>query len=191
MSDRTTVDPVQFASLHAGLERGGQTLASPVAPALDHVIDLLASTLERLCSQAVEVDQRVTTLQNDVLETEEKLKRFYRMDEDGVAAVDDLRKERIADPKHARNEAMDVLERIPRSRIGSRSLDPALIEVFSRVMRDNITAGEIPFRKTYISSLADRIEMDDRGFRIVADNGQAKIDNVIEPRAKRKAENHA
>jgi hypothetical protein len=34
-------------------------------------------------------------------------------------------------------------------------------------MRDNITTGEIPFRKAYIRSLVDRIEVDDHVVRIV------------------------
>ncbi|WP_142113856.1 hypothetical protein [Bosea sp. AK1] len=36
-------------------------------------------------------------------------------------------------------------------------------------MRDNITAGEIPFRKAYIRSLVDRIEVDDHVVRIIGD----------------------
>jgi site-specific DNA recombinase len=34
-------------------------------------------------------------------------------------------------------------------------------------MREKLTAGEIPFRKAYLASLVDRIEVDDREVRIV------------------------
>jgi site-specific DNA recombinase len=34
-------------------------------------------------------------------------------------------------------------------------------------MREKLTAGEIPFRKAYLASLVDRIEVDDREARIV------------------------
>lgn len=93
---------------------------------------------------AAEVDQRMTALQSDVTEAEAKLKRLYRMVEDGLTERDDLLRERIADLKLARDKAKAALDRITQSRIGPRSLDPALIDAFNRVMRDNITTGEIP-----------------------------------------------
>ena len=99
----------------------------------------------------------------------ELVEQFYRMVEDGVTEMDDLLKERIADLKLARDKAKAALDRITQSRIGPRSLDPALIDAFSRVMRDNITTGEIPFRKAYIRSLVDRIEVDDHVVRIIGD----------------------
>ena len=36
-------------------------------------------------------------------------------------------------------------------------------------MRDNITTGEPPFRKAYIRSLVDRIEVDDHVVRSIGD----------------------
>jgi hypothetical protein len=36
-------------------------------------------------------------------------------------------------------------------------------------MSENITTGEIPFRKAYIRSLVDRIEIDDHVVRIIGD----------------------
>ena len=131
--------------------------------------ELLASTLERRMRHAAEVDQRMTALQSDVTEAEAKLKRLYRMVEEGLTELDDLLKERIADLKLARDKAKAALDRITQSRTGPRSLDPALIDAFSRVMRDNITTGEIPFRKAYIRSLVDRIEVDDHVVRIIGD----------------------
>ena len=46
-------------------------------------------------------------------------------------------------------------------------LSPIVIERFTRTMREKLTAGEIPFRKAYLASLVDRIEVDDREARIV------------------------
>lgn len=34
-------------------------------------------------------------------------------------------------------------------------------------MRDKLTTGEIPFRKAYTGSIADRIEVDDHQIRII------------------------
>ena len=44
---------------------------------------------------------------------------------------------------------------------------PAQIEQFGRVMRQNLTTGEILFRKAYLGSIVDRIEVDDREVRIL------------------------
>ena len=135
----------------------------------DRLTALLSSILERRVRQAAEVDQRVAALQSDVSEAEEKLKRLYRMVEDGLTELDDILKERIADLKLGRDKAKAALDRITRGQSGARILDPALIDAFSRVMRDNITTGEIPFRKAYIRSLVDRVEVDDNVVRIVGD----------------------
>ena len=45
-------------------------------------------------------------------------------------------------------------------------IDPALIECFGRTMRENFTTGSVPFRKAYLQSLIDRIEVDDHQIRI-------------------------
>ncbi len=38
---------------------------------------------------------------------------------------------------------------------------------FARAMREKLSSGEIPFRKAYIRSIVDRIEVDDRCIRIM------------------------
>lgn len=43
---------------------------------------------------------------------------------------------------------------------------PALLEQFGRSMRENITSGSIPFRKPYLQSLIDVIEVDNTPIRI-------------------------
>ena len=54
--------------------------------------------------------------------------------------------------------------------IASSQHDPA-------IMRQNITTGPIPFRKAYIKSVVDRIEVDDHAIRIIGD--QATLEQVI------------
>lgn len=49
-------------------------------------------------------------------------------------------------------------------------IDPALIESFGRTMRENLTTGSTPFRKAYLRSLIDIIEVDDAQIRIKAVN---------------------
>ena len=42
-----------------------------------------------------------------------------------------------------------------------------MIERFTRTMREKLTTSDIPFRKAYLGSLIDRIEVDDQEVRIV------------------------
>ena len=42
-----------------------------------------------------------------------------------------------------------------------------LIEPFGRMMRENLTTGQVPFRKAYLGSIVDRIEVDDTEIRIL------------------------
>ena len=41
-----------------------------------------------------------------------------------------------------------------------------MIESFGRTMRENLTTGSTPFRKAYLRSLIDVIEVDDEQVRI-------------------------
>ena len=45
-------------------------------------------------------------------------------------------------------------------------IDPTLIEQFGRTMRENFSTGTVPFRKAYLQSLIDVIEVDDAQIRI-------------------------
>jgi hypothetical protein len=45
-------------------------------------------------------------------------------------------------------------------------IDPALLEQFGRTMRENFSSVSIPFRKAYLQSLIDVIEVDDTQIRI-------------------------
>ena len=45
-------------------------------------------------------------------------------------------------------------------------IDTALIERFGRNMREKFTAGSVPFRKAYLQSLIDIVEVDDNQIRV-------------------------
>ena len=62
---------------------------------------------------------------------------------------------------------------LERAQAGARppvEVSPMAVEQFGWTMRENLTTGEIPFRKTYLGSLADRVEVDDSEIRIVGRN---------------------
>ena len=49
-----------------------------------------------------------------------------------------------------------------------------MVVSFSRFMRENVATGAIPFRKAYIQSVVDRIEVDDGVVPIVNDKATLK-----------------
>ena len=44
---------------------------------------------------------------------------------------------------------------------------PVMVERFGQAMRERLTTGAVPFRKAYLGSIVDRVEVDDREIRIV------------------------
>jgi site-specific DNA recombinase len=68
--------------------------------------------------------------------------------------------------KTDRDRAKAALERAKSQSSQAIQIDPALLEQFGRSMRENITSESIPFRKAYLQSLIDVIEVDDAQIRI-------------------------
>lgn len=145
----------------------------------DHLVDhlfqpdrltlMLAGLAAGRAERALEVDTRITTLQTEATQAEDRLKRLYKMVEDGVTDLDDLLKERIAALKLERDRATAALERIRALAAPPTTLEPEAIERFGRLMRESVTSGDIPFRKAYIQSVVDRVEVDDDLVRIIGD----------------------
>ena len=133
----------------------------------ERLTTLLSSLAGRRAEKAAAVDRRLAALAREAEEADERLRRLYRLVEDGRDGVDDILKARMADLKLAREKAHAALER---ARSGTRAVEdisPIVIERFARTMRENLTTGEVPFRKAYLGSLLDRIEVDDGEVRIV------------------------
>ncbi|WP_192643174.1 recombinase family protein [Bosea sp. OAE506] len=153
----------------------------------DHLVDhlfqpdrltvMLTGLAAGRAERALEVDTRITTLQTEASQAEDRLKRLYKMVEDGVTDLDDLLKERIAALKLERDRANVALERIKAQATPPTALEPEAIERFGRLMRENVTAGDIPFRKAYIQSVVDRVEVDDDIVRIIGD--KATLEQAI------------
>jgi site-specific DNA recombinase len=86
--------------------------------------------------------------------------------EDGLTDLDEVLKDRLANLKTDRDRAKVALD-ATKSRIASAVyIDPALIERFGRSMREKFTVGSIPFRKAYLQSLIDVVEVDDDQIRV-------------------------
>ena len=130
----------------------------------------LAMILSSLSSQRSEkadaVNARVTALHREVTDADDKLKRLYRLVEDGMTEMDDVLKDRLNSLKADRDRAKAALERAKSQSSHAIRIDPALLQQFGRSMRENITSGSIPFRKAYLQSLIDVVEVDDAQIRI-------------------------
>jgi Recombinase zinc beta ribbon domain len=127
---------------------------------------ILSSLSSRRSEKADPVNARVTALQREVTDADDKLKRLYRLVEDGMTEMDDVLKDRLNSLKADRDRAKAALERAKSHSSQAIQIDPAMLEQFGRTMRENFSSGSIPFRKAYLQSLIDVIEVDDTQIRI-------------------------
>jgi hypothetical protein len=127
---------------------------------------LLSSLQARRAEKADSANQRIMVLQREVTEAEDQLKRLYRLVEDGVTDLDEVLKDRLNSLKADRDRAKAALDAAKTQRVADISIDPALIESFGRTMREHLTSGSVPFRKAYLRSLIDVVEVDDAQVRI-------------------------
>ena len=127
---------------------------------------VLASLSSRRAEKAESLNGRLIALQREVTDSEDRLKRLYRLVEDGLTNLDEVLKDRLDALKSDRDRAKAALERAREHSESPIQIDPALIERFGRTMRESFTTGSVPFRKAYLQSLIDRIEVDDHQIRI-------------------------
>jgi len=86
--------------------------------------------------------------------------------EDGLTGVDEVLKDRLNALKADRDRAKDALERAKQHSAAPIRIDPGLIERFGRAMCENFSSGSVPFRKAYLQSFINVIEIDDQQVRI-------------------------
>jgi site-specific DNA recombinase len=113
------------------------------------------------------VDRRLITLQREVADCDDRLRRLYRSIEDGIVELDDILRERTAALKSEREQAKAALDRA-RAQCGSvTTIDSAKIDAFARLMNEKLDTGDTNARKAYIRSIVDAIEADDNAIRII------------------------
>ncbi|MEY9387564.1 site-specific DNA recombinase [Bradyrhizobium japonicum] len=132
----------------------------------ERLAEILSSLSSRRAEKEDAVNARVTTLQRQVTDADDKLKRLYKLIEDGVTEIDDVLKDRLNTLKADRDRSKAALERAKSHSSNAIRIDPALLERFGRTMRENFVAGSIPFRKAYLQSLVSVVEVDDTTIRI-------------------------
>jgi site-specific DNA recombinase len=150
------------------MDRLDQLMTGQIADYLlvpDRVADLLAEIVNRRAMAGGEVRDRIDQLSREASTAEDKLRRLYALVEDGVTDLDEVLKVRLADIKADRDRARSALDCIKGQSPAAR-IDRAKIERFGSLMRQNITTGDVPFRKAYLRSFIDAVEVDDRVIRI-------------------------
>ena len=128
--------------------------------------EMLHSLSSRRAEKAESLNSRVMALQREVTNAEEKLKRLYRLVEDGLTDLDEVLKDRLNILKADRDRAQAALERAKEHSAPQIHIDPGLIERFGRMMQERLTGGSVPFRKAYLQSLITVVEVDDKYIRI-------------------------
>jgi site-specific DNA recombinase len=132
----------------------------------ERLVAIMTSLTARRAANAESVNNRIMALQREVTNAEEKLKRLYHLVENGLTDLDDVLRDRLNSLKSDRGRAKAALEATKSQIASDIHIDPALIERFGRSMREKFTAGSVPFRKAYLQSLIDVVEVDDNQVRV-------------------------
>jgi hypothetical protein len=129
----------------------------------------VAGLMERQAAKNEDHTARLTALRAKISDAESRLGRLYAAIESGVADLNaQTFKDRVAAVKTERDLAQiahdrAVVETNPRARITDEK-----IAKFVETMRSNVLTGDTPFRRAYIRSVIDQVEVDDDEIRIWA-----------------------
>ena len=132
----------------------------------DRIWELLSTLATRRAERAASVDARLAALEREAANAEEKLKRLYKLIEDGVAEMDDLLKERITALKADRDRSKEALARARVNVKAKAEVTEEAVAKFSDLMRQRIQEGDTPARKAWLTSIVDRIEVDQGKIRL-------------------------
>ena len=133
----------------------------------DRLATLLRTLADRQAAKTEAVDRRLVTLQREVVDCDDRLRRLYRLIEDGIVELDDILRERTAALKSQREQAKAALDRA-RAQCGTvTTIDATKIDAFARLMNEKLDSGDTNARKSYIRSIVDAIEVDDQAIRII------------------------
>ncbi len=132
----------------------------------DRVWELLSTLANRRAERAAAVDARLAALEREATNAEDKLKRLYKLIEDGVAEIDDLLKERITALKTDRDRSREALARAKGNMKAKSEVTEDAVARFGERMRQRIQEGDTPARKAWLVSIIDRIEVDAETIRM-------------------------
>jgi site-specific DNA recombinase len=111
---------------------------------------------------------RLAALKAKLADAERRLGRLYAAIERGIAdANDPTLKERVATVRNERDIAQAAHDRAAAEMQPGARITQEKIAAFVELMRTNIGSGDTPFRRAYIRSVIDQVEVDDAEIRII------------------------
>ena len=132
----------------------------------DRLTTILEVLAARRAEKSVAVDERISALEARAVEADDRLRRLYKMVEDGLAAMDDILKDRITALKVERDNTRSALDRATGANRPPIKISSDKIDAFGRLMRQRLTTGEVPFRKAHLGAIVDRVEVGDYQIRL-------------------------
>ena len=132
----------------------------------ERLTELLSTLASRRAERAAAVDARLAALEREAANAEDKLKRLYKLVEDGVAELDDLLKDRIATLRNDRDRTREALARAKGNVKAKAEVTDEAVARFGDMMRQRLQEGDTPARKAWLTSIVDRIEVDEGKIRL-------------------------
>ncbi|WP_249792848.1 hypothetical protein [Bradyrhizobium sp. BRP22] len=134
----------------------------------ERVAELLSGLMERRAARDEDYSSRLTALRAKLSDAEGRLGRLYSAIESGIADPSDpTLKDRVAAVKTERDIAQVAFDRAVAEMRPETRITEERIAAFTEAMRTSIMTGETPFRRAYIRSVVDQVEVDDTEIRIV------------------------
>ncbi len=133
----------------------------------DRVERILSALLQRQTSREEDHALRLTDLKRKLGDADARLGRLYQAIESGIADPSDATlKDRLAAIKTERDIAQVAFDRAVSEMHPGARITAEKIAAFSDIMRANVLTGEVAFRRAYIRSVIDNVEVDDAEIRI-------------------------
>ncbi|MBE7733257.1 recombinase family protein [Devosia faecipullorum] len=123
----------------------------------------LAVLLEDLMSRQTErvgaIDRRIADLKKKADDADERLRRLYKLVEDGIAEMDAPLGERIGELQKERNLAKGALDRARNLASARSTITADKITAFAKLMREKLSTGDVVFRKNYLRTILGAVEV--------------------------------
>ena len=107
------------------------------------------------------------TLETAALETNARLQRLYALVADASEPPDEVLLEQIALRRLDHESAAQALSRAKATVQPTVAIDAEMIGKFSSLLAEKLANGDIHARKSYLRSIIDVVEIDDKLIRIV------------------------
>jgi site-specific DNA recombinase len=115
--------------------------------------------MARQTERAGAIDARIADLKKKADDADERLRRLYKLVEDGFAEMDEPLRHRIGDLQEERKLAQGALDRALDLATVRSSITEEKIAAFAKLMREKLSAGDVMFRKNYLRAILGAVEV--------------------------------